>query len=124
MVHQLARPIVQRLAQVGKPFIQRYVTKNYGEIAGTAAGIAISLSVGDYYGAFSGITGNSGDEPPGGRNPPFGYYPGEGVNGKGNGTQYQTYNSVQYSNNRRGRKKRYCACRRYTSRKYYRPRRR
>ncbi len=98
------RYVVQQLAKKSKPFIQRYVTSQYGEIAGFAVGTAISVGVGDYYGAFTGASDYIGDKPPGGRNPPFGYYPGGTVNGQTNGTFHKTLRTNQYfTNPRRGK---------------------
>ncbi len=98
------RYVVQRLVKAGKPFIQRYVSKHYGEIAGSLAGIAISVSAGDYYGAISGISRGGSNESPPDRNPPFGYYPGDRrLNGKSNGAQYKALlsgNSYKYNNRR------------------------
>ncbi len=112
MVHQLARPIVQQLVKRGKSKFVNYISQEYGQIAGGAAGIALSISVGDYYGAFTGITGNFGNNPPDRRNPPFGYLEGsQGINGSTNGAFHQTLRPTGFKvyNRRSGRSA--CDCR-------------
>ncbi len=98
--------IRQRLATTAKPYIVKHVTAGYGELAGGIAGVGISIAIGDYYGAFTGITGNIGNKPPNGRNPPFGYLERrEGLNGPTNGTFNQTYRAnINRNGNRRNRK--------------------
>jgi len=115
------RYIVQRLAQRYKPGITKYITQEYGQIAGSIAGVAISVGAGDYYGAITGITGKFGNNPPDDRAPPFGYFDqGGGMNGKANGSFSQTLRPIQYPNNRRrrGSRSNYCKCRKYRRSKY------
>ncbi len=90
------RYVVQQLVKRGKSRFVNYVTQEYGQLAGGAAGIALSVSVGDYYGALTGITGNFGNNPPDRRNPPFGYLEGDApVNGPTNGSFNQALRPVQ-----------------------------
>lgn len=118
MVYKIAqRVITQRLVAGTKPLIQKYITKHYGEIAGSLAGIGLSVFAGDYYGAITGATGSGGNGSPGDRTPPFGYYQGNGgITGKTYYTQYQAHRSIQHKNNR-GRNRRKsnnsgcCCCR-------------
>ncbi len=109
MPHQVVRPILQRLVTTSKPFVQRYVSKHYGEIAGSLAGIAISISAGDYYGAISGLTNTGSNGPPSDRNPAFGYYQpdssgGGTIGGSSGSTQYQTLRTTKFGNRNRRRK--------------------
>ncbi len=94
------RRVLQYVVKKSKPTIQRYLTQEYGQFIGGAAGIAISVGIGDYYGAISGITGSSGPGTPKRGDPPFGYFPGEGLNGKTNSSFNQTLRAAQLSNRR------------------------
>ncbi len=97
------RYILQQLVKRGKPGFTKYVSQEYGQIAGSIAGIALSVGVGDYYGAITGVTGKFGAGPPDERNPPFGYL-GEGLNGPPNGAFRKAHSTKVYSNrNRRNR---------------------
>ncbi len=108
------RYVKQRLVTAAKPRITSYISQEYGQIAGAAAGIALSVSVGDYYGALTGISGKFGDSPPDDRAPPFGYLSeGDGLNGPTHGTFHQTLRPTEYRNNRSRDKYKYklCKCR-------------
>ncbi len=106
--------IVQQLVKSQRGRIKNYLTQEYGQFIGGAAGVAISIGVGDYYGALTGITGNYGNEPPDKRNPPFGYLEGDALNGPTNGSFSKTLRPNQFINNNRKRKIRHrvgaCAC--------------
>ncbi len=104
----LTRSVGQFLVKRGKQKFVNYISQEYGQLAGGAAGIALSISVGDYYGAFTGISSKFGDSPHDRRNPPFGYIEGDAVNGTPNYQFHKTYSPIQY----RYRNKR----RRYNSR--------
>ena len=107
------RFIIQQLVKRGKPAFVKHVSQEYGQIAGSIAGIALSVSVGDYYGAFTGISGKWGNNPPDSRNPPFGYFPGgEDVIGPPNGQFRETLRpGKSYSRIRRGnRRYNNCVC--------------
>ncbi len=108
----IQRRIVQSLVARAKPRFTKYITSQYGEVAGFAAGVAISVGAGDYYGAFTGAADYLGGKPPGGRNPPFGYFPGAGLNGPTNGSFNQALRPVQYRyrNRRNSKYTRGCAC--------------
>ncbi len=107
------RYIVQQLLKRTKPTIVKHVTAGYGELAGGIAGVAISVSIGDYYGAFTGLPSNRGNGETPSRNPPFGYLEGESpVNGATNRPFNQALRPVQFGNGRR--RNSYCAqCRRF-----------
>ncbi len=107
------RVIVQQLVKRGKSRFVKYVTDEYGQFAGGAAGVAISISVGDYYGAFTGITGNFGNNPPDRRNPPFGYLEGaQTLDGPSNGAFHQALRPTRSKkyNRRRIRRPRDSGC--------------
>ncbi len=123
MPHQLARPILQRLVKVGKPFATRYITTQYGAIAGQIAGVAISVGIGDYSGAFTGLADYYRGRPPARGNPPFGYFDGGEVVGPPNGPFFETLRSVSYRPNRYGNKRDHKSCKR-CRRKCCRPRQR
>ncbi len=110
------RYIVQRMVKTAKPYIVKHVTQGYGEIAGLAVGVGISIAAGDYYGAFTGASDYLGGKPPNSRNPPFGYYPGEGgVNVGTTSSQFQKTlrpSHIVYRSKRSYRKRNYCECRR------------
>ncbi len=97
---QVRQKIFQHLVKRGKPVAVKYITAGYGELAGGIAGVGISVAIGDYYGAFQGLSGNNRDGPFNGRNPPFGYFEGEGINGSPPGAQYQTLRTVAHKPNR------------------------
>lgn len=116
------RRVIQYLVARAKPRFTKYIASEYGEVAAFATGIGISVGVGDYYGAFTGATDFIGGKPPGGRNPPFGYYPGGPLNGPSNGTFHETLrpNNSKYRNYS-GKKRRnncYCGRKKFSKRKY------
>ena len=53
--------ILQQLVKRSKPAIVQHITAGYGELAGGIAGVGISVAIGDYYGAFQGLTSNRGN---------------------------------------------------------------
>ncbi len=126
MVH-FVRPIVQQLvkSKSGKKLITSYVSQQYGTIAGTAIGVAISVAGGDYYGALTNVGRYfKGDKYPD-RSPPFGYWEEQGnggLNGTTNGSQQKALRTSK-STNRYGKYNRYdrchkcCTDRRYQYRK-------
>ncbi len=119
----IQRYAVQQLVKRAKPGITQYFAREYGQFIGGAAGVALSVSVGDYYGALTGITGNFGNNPPDRRNPPFGYLEGNEINGQTNYSFHQTLRPTRFTKyNRRSRRKPcYCGSGKYG--KQYRQRR-
>ncbi len=110
------RYFVQRMATRAKPYIRQYVKREYGEIAGLAAGVAISVGVGDYSGAFRDFGRHLEGRRPNSQNPPFGFFDGtgtDGVNGSGNGAFHQTLlpTNVNKRYNRKYRGRNTCFCR-------------
>ncbi len=101
VVRKIGQRLVQQLVKRSKPAIVRSVTAGYGELAGGIAGVGISIAIGDYYGAFTGITGNRGNGETPSRNPPFGYLEGEKLNGLTSSTFNKTLLPNQFGNRRR-----------------------
>ncbi len=118
MVHGIIKPVLQYVVKTrGKQF-QKYISKEYGQIAGTIAGTAIGIVAGE--GIFSSINkGLTGDDSPYDRTPPFGYFDpngnGGGVNGQSNSSFQKTHRLRIYKYGRRRVRKslrnRCCCCR-------------
>ncbi len=108
-----SRYVKQRLVTIAKPRITHYISQEYGQIAGSIAGIALSVSVGDYYGAITGISGKFGNNPPDDRAPPFGYFDGsQAIIGPSFGTQYKALRTFSNRSNRNRRCPKHCSCKR------------
>ncbi len=100
---------VQQLAQRGGPKLKQYVTKEYGQIAGSIVGTAIGIASGGD--VFNSINQNfGGDKPSNDRNPPFGYY--EQGGRPLNGTPYGAQRQALRANYKKSNKHSQCKCRR------------
>ncbi len=111
--------VKQYAKQVLKQRAKKYVTQEFGHIAGGIAGIAISAGSGDYYGAVRDIGDIIRGGKPDKRNPPFGYYNqgDETLDGASSSSLGETLRSVQFkpSSYSFKRQRKDCTC----GRKYY-----